>query len=210
METDDKLPLDLTWEPSGHLTEVALTMLADGEQALLHEGAAAHVEGCEACSSRLGVAAMMSLRVGEELPAVAARAKITATAPVDALAKAPAPPALAPRAETVARERRSPLPSVAVRALPIRAIAAAIVISAAGAAPSLIVGTAELPEMVMTLIRALSLIGRALVGLAQAGARGGLEVAPALSWISAGLLVIAGLVIARASARRRVLQEGGM
>jgi hypothetical protein len=210
MDTDERLPPDLTWEPDGHLSDIALTMLADGEQSLLDEGAPGHAASCEACLMRLGTAAMMSLRVGEELPAIAARA----SAPLPAQAQQPLAGlavSMDMRAAAIAPERRSPLPlSQGVRALPLRALAAAIVLAAIGATPSLIAGTARIPEIVTTVLRALMLIGRSAIDLARAGASGGLGVAPALSWLSAGLLVIAGLVVARTMSRRRILQEGGM
>jgi hypothetical protein len=213
MNTDEKLPPDLTWEADGHLSEIALTMLADGEQSLLDEGAPGHAERCEACMMRLGTAAMMSLRVGEELPAIAARA----SAPLPAPPQEALPglvrlePPMDMRAAAIAPERRSPVPmSQGVRALPLRALAAAIAIAAVGATPSLIAGTARIPEILMTVLRALMLIGRTGIDLARAAVSGGLGVAPALSWLSAGLLLIAGFVVARAMSRRRILQEGGM
>lgn len=97
-----------------------------------------------------------------------------------------------------------------VRALPLRAIAAALVVAAVGSLPSFIAGADELPELLMTLIQGLVMIGRTVAGVAEGSARDALLVAPALSWLSAGLLVLSGLAVARAMSRRRVLQEGGM
>ncbi|MCK6586814.1 MAG: hypothetical protein L6Q76_04430 [Polyangiaceae bacterium] len=201
MQTDDKLPPELTWESDGHLTEVALTMLADGEAALLDAGTAPHVAGCEACSARLGAAALMALRVGEELPLMAARASLETAATVvsPAMNAVPAQAAISSRAVPTG-----------VRALPLRAIAAALVVAAVGSLPSFIAGADELPELLMTLIQGLVMIGRTVAGVAEGSARGALLVAPALSWLSAGLLVLSGLAVARAMSRRRVLQEGGM
>lgn len=200
MQTDDKLPPELTWESDGHLTEVALTMLADGEAALLDAGTAPHVAGCEACSARLGAAALMALRVGEELPLMAARASLE-TAATEVSPAMNAVPAQAAMSRAV---------PTGVRALPLRAIAAALVVAAVGSLPSFIAGADELPELLMTLIQGLVMIGRTVAGVAEGSARGALLVAPALSWLSAGLLVLSGLAVARAMSRRRVLQEGGM
>lgn len=211
METEDKLPAELTWETDGHLTEVALTMLADGETALLEEGAAPHVAGCEACSARLGAAALMALRVGEELPGIAARARVADLAPMAAFAASPAasPAENEPPLQVVGLSR--PEAGLAsVRALPLRAIAAAILIAAVGAAPSIVAGTHKLPELVMTAFRGLVLMGRMVAGVAQGSASDALLVAPALSWLSAGFLVLSGLAVARVMSRRRVLHEGGM
>jgi hypothetical protein len=207
MQSDDKLPPELTWETDGHLTEVALTMLADGEAALIDEGAAPHVAGCEACSARLGAAALMALRVGEELPAMAARAQLEEQAAALEVARA-ANDAPAKGTE-MALARPAPMVT-GVRALPLRAIAAALVIAAVGSLPSLVVGTHKLPELLMTVFRGLVMIGRTVAGVAQGSARDALLVAPALSWLSAVLLVFSGLAVARVMSRRRVLQEGGM
>jgi|GEM_PF-1762821 len=207
MQSDDKLPPELTWETDGHLTEVALTMLADGEAALIDEGAAPHVAGCEACSARLGAAALMALRVGEELPAMAARAQLEEQAAALEVARA-ANDAPA-RGTEMALARPAPMVT-GVRALPLRAIAAALVIAAVGSLPSLVVGTHKLPELLMTVFRGLVMIGRTVAGVAQGSARDALLVAPALSWLSAVLLVFSGLAVARVMSRRRVLQEGGM
>jgi hypothetical protein len=209
METEDKLPVELTWETDGHLTEVALTMLADGETALLDEGAAPHVAGCEACSARLGAAALMALRVGEELPGIAARARVADLAPMAALAASPAASPAADKAPAVELSR--PEAGLAsVRALPLRAIAAAMAIAAVGAAPSIVAGTHKLPELVMTAFRGLILMGRTVASIAQGSASDALLVAPALSWLSAVFLVLSGLAVARVMSRRRVLHEGGM
>jgi len=207
-QSDDKLPPELTWEADGHLTEVALTLLADGEAALIDEGAAPHVAGCEACSARLGTAALMALRVGEELPVIAARAPLAAAAAMEvAQAAQTANDALVQGAE---RASSGSLSVSGVRALPLRPIAAALLVAAVGAMPSFAAGAAELPELVMTFSRGLVMIGRAVAGVAQGSAREALLVAPALSWLSAALLVLSGLAVARVMSRRRVLQEGGM
>ena len=46
----DELAHDLLWQADGHLTDVALTALADGEVALLSPAAASHAEECDACA----------------------------------------------------------------------------------------------------------------------------------------------------------------
>lgn len=205
MQTDEQLPPDLTWETDGHLTEVALMMLADGEAALIDGRAPSHVEGCEACSARLGAAALMALRVGEELPAIAARASLEAAATevVRRVDEAPLHAAVSSAPLVIAS-------GTGMRGLPLRAITAALLIAAVGSVPSFMAGADELPELLMTLIRGLVMIGRTVAGVAQGSARDALLVAPALSWLSAGLLVLSGLAVARVMSRRRVLQEGGM
>jgi hypothetical protein len=149
----------------------------------------------------------MALRVGEELPAMAARARLEEQAAALEVARA-ANDAPAKGTE-MALARPAPMVT-GVRALPLRAIAAALVIAAVGSLPSLVVGTHKLPELLMTVFRGLVMIGRTVAGVAQGSARDALLVAPALSWLSAVLLVFSGLAVARVMSRRRVLQEGGM
>ncbi|WP_437673815.1 hypothetical protein [Sorangium sp. So ce131] len=85
MHDDDKLSLDLVWQADGHLTEVAITALGDGEVALLPEGALAHAGQCLTCSSELGRSALLSLRAGEALREQAAPAARESAAPRGAL-----------------------------------------------------------------------------------------------------------------------------
>lgn len=68
MSSNERLPEDLLWEGE-HASEVALTALADGEEALLSEALCQHVQGCEDCASRFGAQA---LRVVVTAEAVAA------------------------------------------------------------------------------------------------------------------------------------------
>lgn len=60
----DKLP---QWDGSGHLTDVALVALADGQDALVEKEARTHAETCEACAGRLADLALESIAVGEAL-----------------------------------------------------------------------------------------------------------------------------------------------
>jgi hypothetical protein len=66
----EKLPREIVWEAE-HLSEIALTAVADGEGALLGEEqrarAEAHLDACGECSARLGDLALLSLRTGEAL-----------------------------------------------------------------------------------------------------------------------------------------------
>jgi len=75
MKPHDKLPWEIIWQHDGHVTDVVLTSLADGEQAIVPEVALDHVEGCDSCSRRLGDTALLSLRVDEFLVEQAAQAR---------------------------------------------------------------------------------------------------------------------------------------
>jgi hypothetical protein len=179
MSTDEKLPLDLTWQPDGHVSEVALMMMADGEHALLVEGAADHVGGCDACSMRMGAAAMISLRVTEELPAIAAR---HATAEARALVKP------------------------AGRPLPLRAIAAGLLVAVVSALPALFTGLPKVPALASSALKMLLIIFRSAVALVTGDASGSFGAAPLLTWLSAVLFLLAGVALARSMSRKRSLQ----
>ncbi len=114
MKHDDKLPNDLLWAEDGHASEVAITTLADGQEALLPPELVAHVYACFPCTEQLGAAALLSLSVGETLahiPDLATEAARTDSAP-----------------SSVSRR---------LAALPLRAVAAAIGLAALGALPTL-------------------------------------------------------------------------
>jgi hypothetical protein len=64
--TNERLPRELLWE-GAHVSELALTAIADGQEAILGDGAVEHVEACERCTSRLGRIALVSSTVGEAL-----------------------------------------------------------------------------------------------------------------------------------------------
>ena len=67
----EQLPDELVFEPDGHVGEVALSCLADGEVALVPSKALAHIDACEQCTARLGAAALLSIGIGEALPHLA-------------------------------------------------------------------------------------------------------------------------------------------
>lgn len=59
-------PGDL-WRKDGHLSDLVLTALADGQDALYPKEALEHAETCTDCARRLGQTALLSLRVSEAL-----------------------------------------------------------------------------------------------------------------------------------------------
>lgn len=121
MNDDDKLPLELLFEDDGHLSEIALTAIADGQEAIVAEQAHAHAAHCDACIHRLGEAALLSTSLSDALREMPAREL------------APTPlPALAARA----RISDNPLAQAALR-LPLRAIAIGLAFALLGALPVL-------------------------------------------------------------------------
>ncbi len=58
---------ELLWQDDGHLTDIAVTSLADGQLELLPESAKAHATNCSGCAERVGQAALLSLDTSEAL-----------------------------------------------------------------------------------------------------------------------------------------------
>lgn len=76
MSTNERLPDDLLWEDS-HASELALTALADGEDALLSSELRRHVDECDACAVRLGTQAFRAAVTAEVVTAVGALVPVT-------------------------------------------------------------------------------------------------------------------------------------
>lgn len=67
------------WATDGHLEDVAIVALADGQEEILPDGCGEHAMGCEACAHRVGEAALLAAQVGDALgraEPVAARARM--------------------------------------------------------------------------------------------------------------------------------------
>jgi hypothetical protein len=63
---------DLLWE-GDHLSDIALTAIADGQHAIVPRDALAHADACESCARGLGEAALMSAATREAMARVARR-----------------------------------------------------------------------------------------------------------------------------------------
>jgi len=66
MNREDKLPNEMVWD-GGHLSDVALTAIGDGQESIVETSALEHSESCERCAGRLGRTALLSLSVGAAL-----------------------------------------------------------------------------------------------------------------------------------------------
>lgn len=64
MNDERTLPYDLLWQDDGHVTDVVLDTMADGEDALVPIVARDHVSACDMCTQRLGDAVLLAMRVG--------------------------------------------------------------------------------------------------------------------------------------------------
>jgi hypothetical protein len=164
MTTHDELPAELLFAPDGHLTDTALTCVADGEVALLPQPALDHLDACEPCGRRLGEAALRSVIVGEALR----------ERPVVVVAPAP----VTPRAR---------------RPLPVAALAAALLISMITAGPSIVDAVRGLPTTLTRLIGLVPFVMRiaATVTRSTLGGPGALllECASTLVFVAMGLQV---------------------
>jgi hypothetical protein len=69
MSDDRKLPRELVWD-GAHVSELALTSIADGQTAIVDPRAVEHADACEWCAGRLGRAALLSEAVGSAVGAV--------------------------------------------------------------------------------------------------------------------------------------------
>jgi hypothetical protein len=79
--TETGIDASVVWEPDGHLSELALSVLVDGEAALLPTDAASHAQLCADCGKRLGALAQLSLEIDGALSHAPVALARTATHP---------------------------------------------------------------------------------------------------------------------------------
>ena len=193
MMTDNHAELAASecFDESGHVTDVVLTCLADGESAILPAAAESHVDACDACTARLGVSALLSLNASSALLASnedrAPRQIVVAT-------PALAAPSLAPSSK-----RRRPLP--------MGAIAAALLVAAIGALPGLMDTLRTLRTVVPDYVHALPIWAHAIEAVLRSMMTS--RSTTLLRWIIAAAFIGVGTLLARAMTRRRSL-EGGL
>jgi hypothetical protein len=71
MKAPGQLPKEIVWTADGHLSEVAMTAIADGEEAILPRDAFGHLGVCEVCAVGVEGAASLSAAVSRALTAPA-------------------------------------------------------------------------------------------------------------------------------------------
>lgn len=176
MDDLDKLPPDLTWQTDGHLTDVVLASVADGEAGIVEKSALSHLDHCDHCATRLGAEALLSAHAGEILMG------LTEPMPAKAVAKVKVEKKSEKASETNGRP-----------ALPKGALAGALVVAAVGATPSFIDMAPRLPGLLRDVGRGVVLLvrGADLVVRSDAGTT--------LAWVSSLFLLISGLVVSRLS-----------
>lgn len=186
----ETLAPDVGWEPSGHLSEVALSVVADGEDGLLDEGMRIHLNGCDACAVKLGQVAMRAADVGEALGHVAAHTHELA--------------ALADPARVSGQVVRSREP----RRLPMKAIAAALAVAVLGILPSLLAAPGQLAHGWSVVRKVAPSFVRLLAQAIERAWSGSHGVGMFVVWGLAMLLVATGFGIAR-RASKGALADGG-
>ena len=201
-ENDDQLPESLCFEADGHVTDVVVSCLADGEIALIPLAAVAHVDACDPCTARLGAEALLSVGVTDALRAATVSA---ARAPAPILV--PAPLVMAPARAAW----RDSTPSLAPtsrkrRPLPIGAIAAALFIAVAAALPGWMDSLRELRTVVPGYLHSLPLWSHALAAVLRSviQSRSG----AVLRWTIAAAFIGIGALHARSMTRKQSLNGG--
>ncbi len=205
-ESEPLLSLAETMGDDGHANEVAITCIADGEAAILRAEVIAHVDACDACTTRVGSAALLSIQAGERLISVNAVDRAIETAlnvardsafagrSGDSARVAAANVKVAPAIATAASKAPS---SVRRRPMPVRALVAAIAVAAIALVPSVIDAMSAAPSMLTSVRRALPTLSHALVLLLTHRPEGQLaSAARALPWLAAAVMMI-GLLLAR-------------
>lgn len=187
MDDLDKLPSDLVWQQDGHLSDIVLSSIADGEADIVPLEAHTHLEHCDECTTRFGAEALLSRHAGELLAEVSRAAEIPAVLPprtvrdaaVDGMAK-----------------------------LPKSAFFGALFLAAMGAMPGLLSrGHMRIAEITEIFSRSIVMLARGVVLVAKS------ESFTVLLWASAMTLLLLGLLVSRTARRGLVndlVEEGGV
>jgi hypothetical protein len=175
MDALDKLSAELAWQRDGHVTDVALTAVADGELAILPEDVLHHIEACDHCTTRLGAEALLSAQAGEMMAAL-----------------------VMPNHSRSLAKARPPEPQ---RVAPKAAIVLALVVAGLGAVPALLDAVPRLPEVIPTIVWAVPLLARSAIAVMKS------DVFPVLVWLSALVLVLAGVLVSRMRPLPRSFQQ---
>jgi hypothetical protein len=176
------------FDPDGHLGDVTLTCIADGELALVPPSALEHLDQCDCCSRRLGEAALLSVATGDALitmePRPEARAGLVSAGSVTSLAPAP-------RAE----------PRRARRPMPVAAIAAALALVALTAGPSVVDAIQSAPGTIAAALGSVPFLARVGAAFLREAPWGLGDVTLMVQGVTALVMVAVGLQVARVRSR---------
>ena len=174
MDDLDKLPPDLVWQQDGHLGDIVLSSIADGEVDIVPLEASSHLEHCEHCITRFGAEALLSKHAGELLAEVS---RVTDRVP----------------AVVTPRSVRT-IPISGFAKMPKHALFGALFLAAIGALPVLLSpGHWRIAEFTEILGRSIVMLSRGVVLVAKSGSF------TVLVWASAMILLVLGLVVSRAA-----------
>jgi len=187
---EEKLADDLLFAPDGHVSDVVLTCLADGEAAVVPQAAIDHVDTCDECTNRLGRAALLSLDMAEAL-----REPVMTMSHVR-----PAQVAIEPGLHAVFAPKRRPLPG--------RAIAVALAVAVLAAAPRIIEAGRGPMDLATELLGSIPLFVRMTIMFVSEALERFHPLVVALEWVSAGVLIMAGAALSRSMTRKQSLQGG--
>jgi len=84
MKRHDVLEHEIVWDESGHLSEVAKSALADGQDAILPSDALNHFAQCHPCAESVGEQALLSAQLSAALAGERAPARATPWIPIAA------------------------------------------------------------------------------------------------------------------------------
>ncbi|MDI1451579.1 hypothetical protein [Polyangium sp. 6x1] len=192
MDDLDKLPPDLAWQHDGHVTDVVLSSVADGEAGIVPTDALSHLDGCDHCAQRLGAEALLSTHAGELLAELAEPSFAPVHAPVKEHATAVA---------------KAPASVRGLATLPKRAVLGALLLAMLGALPAILDEIARVPTLLGAIGRAVLMLMRSAVLVSRS------EWFPTLAFAASGVLMISGLVVSRMSrpgSTNDLAQEGGV
>jgi len=174
MDDLDKLPPDLVWQQDGHLSDIVLSSIGDGQASIVPLEAFTHLEHCDDCTTRFGAEALLSKHAGELLAEVSRAVKA-------------APPVVAVRPIRVG-------PAGGLANLPKPAFFGALFIAAMGAMPAFYGhGHLRIAQITEIVGRSIVMLARGMVLIARSGSF------TALAWASAMILLVLGLVVSRIS-----------
>ena len=231
--TPETLAPDVAWEPDGCLSEVALSVAADGEDALLDAKMHEHLASCEGCTIQLGNMALRAAGTREALldPSVASVVRdicaslpvaagapqivVTQSLPSDVRQSLPSsvaqslPIGVAPWAPPASVRASSPDLVRARRRVPMAALVPALVVAALGAIPSLMQVPAQAAQtwsVLREIAPAFLRIAPHAVAKAWGGPRGTMVVLAV--WTLAAMLVATGLGIAKRQSKKLIVDGG--
>lgn len=180
MNTDEPIPEEQLWREDGHASDLAVSALADGQDALVPERVVTHVDTCAACTERLAEAAHLALAVDVALGEAA-------------LGHAPAFASPDSRRKPAAVSARFPLGAVAL----------ALVLAVFAQLPLLSGG----PELLNTLGSLIDHLPRLAANVGVVGALVLKQAAPGLVYASLAavlLMVFAGWLVAHGASDARM------